>query len=185
MCARIKTVVRVKYRCMHHNRLFGFSSKSKQSWFLFPSQLEYWYRDGQATCFEFWPPQTGEVLKYKEGDWQIPSKYLQIVRTGKGQRTDHHIHAAQYLRNAATTLSQDSKLQNNMKFMTHFSFQALFWISQYKRGAKVKRKAWWRGVGWCMGGAWIKSCILGQSRQRRGFSTMWKGEEGGSRATVS
>ena len=25
---------------------------------------------------------------------------------------------------------------------------------------------------------WIKSCILGQSPQRRGFSTMWKGEEG-------
>ena len=25
---------------------------------------------------------------------------------------------------------------------------------------------------------WIKSCILGQSPQRRGFGTMWKGEEG-------
>ena len=35
-----------------------------------------------------------------------------------------------------------------------------------------------------MGGAWIKSCILGQSPQRRGFSTMWKGEEGGSGTTV-
>ena len=40
------------------------------------------------------------------------------------------------------------------------------------------------GRGWCMGGAWIKSCILGQSPQRRGFSTMWKGEEGGSGTTV-
>ena len=36
-----------------------------------------------------------------------------------------------------------------------------------------------------MGGAWIKSCILGQSRQRRGFSTIWKGEEGGSASSAS
>ena len=98
-----------------------------QGWFN-TFQLEYWSRDGQGTCFEFWPPQTGEVLKYKEGDWQIPSKYLQIVRTGKGL--------------TAISDLRESRFSRILKifFKFHFSISSHFYFTFISRKERRRKK---------------------------------------------
>ena len=109
--------------------------------------------------------------------------HISIVQNPLSQDTDRHIHAAQYLRNAAGTVSQDSQLQNNTTEFFSYNLLSKYEIKstphlifyQYERaGRSCRRFCVWLVYHHVL----IKSCILGQSPQRRGFSTMWKGEEG-------